>query len=150
MDQSIPRRQFLVELSAAAGIVGVMTVTGQAKANSPGPAPRPVPPKKAGIALERVTLGEFSEWVGSKFRIRRDGTVQEVELIDATRVPSPYHRPSGMSQRSPFSVVFRAPQDALLPQGTYKLQHHKLGALELLLVPIGQDAEGIYCEAVFN
>ena len=40
--------------------------------------------------------------------------------------------------------------DRLLQQGMYQLQHDQLGALELFLVPVGRDHEGLYYEAVFN
>jgi hypothetical protein len=32
----------------------------------------------------------------------------------------------------------------------YQLQHERLGAFELFLVPVGQDQDGVYYEAVFN
>ena len=40
--------------------------------------------------------------------------------------------------------------DVMLPQGTYKVEHEKLGTLEIFLVPIGPDKEGLCYEAIFN
>jgi hypothetical protein len=37
-----------------------------------------------------------------------------------------------------------------VPQGIYKLENEKLGALEIFLVPIGPDEKGMRYEAIFN
>jgi hypothetical protein len=39
---------------------------------------------------------------------------------------------------------------APLPQATYRLEHATLGAMDVFLVPIGQDREGVRYEAIFN
>ena len=50
-----------------------------------------------------------------------------------------------------FSIVFKGPLDPQLLQGMVNLQHEKLGVIEgLFIVPIKQDQEGVYYEAVFN
>ena len=41
--------------------------------------------------------------------------------------------------RAPFSVTFHGPLQPVLPQGSYRVQHEKLGALELFIVPVGPD-----------
>ena len=52
-------------------------------------------------------------------------------------------------ERRQFSLLFRGPVDPFLSQGTYRLDHAELGALDIFLVPIGPDAEGMRYEAVF-
>jgi len=49
-----------------------------------------------------------------------------------------------------FSIVFRGPQQPRLPQGIYHLRHAELGAIDLFIVPIRQEQDGLYYEAVFN
>jgi hypothetical protein len=49
-----------------------------------------------------------------------------------------------------FSIVLRGPRERLLRQGTYEMQQDHLGAFELFLVPVGQDQDGVYYEAIFN
>ncbi len=49
-----------------------------------------------------------------------------------------------------FSLLFRGPTDPLLPQRTYQLKHPQLGEVDIFLVPVSQDKEGTYYEAVFN
>lgn len=50
----------------------------------------------------------------------------------------------------PFSIEFLGPRDPVLPQRIHRLEHPALGALELFIVPIGRDADGVRYEAVFN
>lgn len=49
-----------------------------------------------------------------------------------------------------FSMVFRGPSDAFLPQATYRFHHEALGTFDLFIVPVNQDQQGLYYEAVFN
>jgi hypothetical protein len=64
----------------------------------------------------------------------------EVELVEVTVIP---RDPNG---RAPFSLEFQGDPEHTLPQGIYKVEHERLGALEIFLVPI---ARGRY-EAVFT
>jgi hypothetical protein len=41
--------------------------------------------------------------------------------------------------RAPFSVMFHGPLQPVLPQGIYRVEHERLGALELFIVPVGPD-----------
>ncbi len=65
-----------------------------------------------------------------------------VEAVDAL----PPHR----LRAEPFSLVLRGPRAPALPQAIYALTHPRLGKIELFLVPIGQDAQGLRYEALFN
>jgi hypothetical protein len=56
--------------------------------------------------------------------------------------------PGAAEREDCFVLTFRAP--ALLPQGAYRLRHEALGTHEVFLVPVRQDAAGVYLEAVFN
>jgi hypothetical protein len=37
----------------------------------------------------------------------------------------------------------------LLPQRIYSLAHDSLGRLEIFLVPVGRDADGVRCQPIF-
>lgn len=52
--------------------------------------------------------------------------------------------------REPFSLLFRGPNDPMLEQMTYHLEHDSLGELDVFLVPIHPDADGPLYEAIFN
>ena len=74
-----------------------------------------------------------------------------VELVEVTEKGAADGRqPWATARQERFSIVFRGPREKPLQQGMYQLQHDQLGALELFLVPVGRDHEGLYYEAVFN
>jgi hypothetical protein len=101
--------------------------------------------------LDRLTHEDFAGFVGDKFRLVPDAAAPlEVELIEATALPVRPLRLGEPSRRPPFSLVFRGPAAVVLPQCMYRLEHARLGVLDLFLVPIGQDPQGIHYEAVFN
>jgi uncharacterized protein DUF6916 len=97
--------------------------------------------------LESLDITSFAGRVGELFRIAiDDATMLPTRLIEVTPAGTYAHGP----RRTPFSVVFRSPPGAPLPQRIYRLHHDELGALELFLVPIGPDEEGMLYEAVFS
>ena len=58
--------------------------------------------------------------------------------------------PKTIVRQEQFSLLFRVPTDSALPQYLYRIEHEHLGAMDLLLVPVGIDREGRQYEAVFN
>ncbi|MFY9556232.1 MAG: hypothetical protein WAV47_16085 [Blastocatellia bacterium] len=93
---------------------------------------------------EIFTIDTFIGHVNTKFLMHYgDSQTAELELISVTDV--------GSSPRQiQFSLVFLGPVNAPIEQNTYKLDHDRLGALDLFLVPIGRDKEGVRYEAIFN
>jgi hypothetical protein len=91
--------------------------------------------------LEAPTVGDFEPRVHERFRVVSDGAEPfEVELIEVVEIP---REPGG---RAPFSLVFQGGPDPPLPQRIYRVEHERLGALEIFLVPIAPDRY----EAVFS
>jgi hypothetical protein len=85
----------------------------------------------------------FAPLLHAKFLVQLDPSESaEVELIQVTGQES--------NTMETFSLVFRGPADQPFRQGTYTLQHEKLGTFQLFLVPIGRDESGYSYEAVFN
>jgi hypothetical protein len=90
------------------------------------------------------TLDMFSEQVGTKFLMHHgESQTAELELVSATDVGS-------SSRQIQFSLLFLGPYDAPIFQGIYRIEHDKLGTLDLFLVPIGRDKTGVSYEAIFN
>jgi len=88
------------------------------------------------------TIDTFSGHVGSKFLMSYgDSQTAEVELLSVTDLGS-------SPRQMQFSLIFVGPGP--VAQGTYRLGHDALGALDLFLVPIGKDESGVRYEAVFN
>ena len=92
--------------------------------------------------LETFTLDTFSGRDGERFRVEVEGHEPiELELAEVTD-----HGTPGANRRSQFSLVFRGPDEPLLPQGIYRVEHPEIGTFDLFLVPI---APATY-EAVFT
>jgi hypothetical protein len=101
------------------------------------------------MALEDLTVAHFEPRVGDEFTIQVPGLSEDLsaELIEVETIGSEPHEPDG---RTPFSLVFRVPQEAVLPQGIYDLQHVDLGPLSIFIVPIGRKDDGVRYQAVFS
>ena len=86
----------------------------------------------------------FSSHLNTNFRISlaESGTL-EVDLNTVNELQlSPY--------QERFSIIFRGPKELLLPQGSYRFEHDEMGEFILFIVPLRQDDNGTFYEAVFN
>ena len=92
---------------------------------------------------ELPSRSAFAGCVGNTFRIRAsEDRAETVTLIEVQELGS-----SG--PREQFSVIFRGGQGDHLPQRIYPMEHEGLGRMDLFLVPIGPDDEGMLYQAVF-
>lgn len=98
-------------------------------------------------AAPPLTIAQFGPEVGSTFTISFTNARFELELREATALK--YHDPK-IHARPPFSLLFVCPDERLLEQGAYVIEHDRLGMLEIFIVPIKADADGLHYEAVFN
>jgi len=89
------------------------------------------------------TLADFSARTGAIFHANRDGQVFELRLKSTQNLVA-------TDKQTNFSVELVAPPDVPAEQGIYRLEDHELGAMDLFLVPVSRDAEGLHFEAVFN
>lgn len=93
---------------------------------------------------EIFSIEMFIGHESSKFQMHYgDSQSVELELVSATDVGS-------SSRQKQFSLIFLGPYDAPISQGIYRVDHERLGALDLFLVPIGRDEKGVRYEAIFN
>jgi hypothetical protein len=94
--------------------------------------------------MDRISQQTFSENLNTKFRLRRgDDDVVVLELIECKDLGS-------TPNQEQFSIVFRGPREPFLEQMTYELEHDTLGEVLIFLVPVKQEPESFYYEAVFN
>jgi hypothetical protein len=93
-----------------------------------------------------LTEAEFSKHLNTKFRV---ASPEPLEL-ELTQVKGYLSQPNEQGGMERFSAFFHGPRDRFLPQGSYPLEHDRMGAFELFLVPIGNDEKGFQYEAVFN
>ncbi|HEX4607323.1 MAG TPA: hypothetical protein VH092_03880 [Urbifossiella sp.] len=101
--------------------------------------------------LDRLTVADFDPLRGSRFRAEVPGAEGlDLELLEVKPLPGPTPRPGHPPRRGPFSLQFLARTPLRLPQGTYPLAHDALGRLDVFLVPVGRDADGLVLEAIFT
>lgn len=93
---------------------------------------------------DSLTQEAFAQNVNTKFQVWADDTNQvELELAEVSELKQ-------QKAHDQFSIVFRGPLNAFIGQGMRSFEHDKLGQFELFIVPIRQDGEAFYYEAVFN
>jgi hypothetical protein len=93
-----------------------------------------------------MTEEEFRKHLNTRFRIAGDAPI-ELELTEVKGYLSAPHEQAGMER---FSAFFESPENVILPQQVYPLEHDSMGRLDLFLVPIAKDEKGVRYEAVFN
>ena len=93
---------------------------------------------------DSLTHEAFAQNVNTKFHVSTEDANQvELELAEVSELKQ-------LKAHDQFAVVFRGPLKFFMAQGIRSFDHDKLGRFELFFVPIRQDAEGFYYEAVFN
>jgi hypothetical protein len=91
-----------------------------------------------------LTHEAFAQHANTKFQVPIDeNTAVELELVGISELK--LH-----PRQEEFSLEFRGPLNMFLGQGVRNFQHEQMGNFELFIVPVQQDAEGFYYEAVFN
>jgi len=96
--------------------------------------------------MKQLASGDFAAHLNATFRIRLaadrivDGRLLEVKELGA----------AVSDRRQPFSVVFELLDADVWPQAVYRVSHSDLGELDLFLVPIDQNGDGVCYEAVFT
>jgi hypothetical protein len=86
----------------------------------------------------------FSENLNAVFQIRvAPDKLVEVKLVEVSELKK-------SPQQERFSIVFKGPNDTLLPQHAYEMTLETAGTFNIFLVPVGMEADGFLYEAVFN
>ena len=90
------------------------------------------------------TKEEFSQQVDKTFCVSAsEGPEFDVSLLEFTDI-------ADTDTVETFSLLFRAPSHIGRAQGIYHLENDEMGSMDIFLVPIRQDEQGLYFEAVFN
>ena len=96
--------------------------------------------------LQDLTNASFEEHLDTPFRVHFGGEAPLEVVLSQVRL----HEAHGGPRKQPFSLYFRGPRQPVLPQQIYRLEHDRMGTMEVFLVPIGPDGQGMGYEAVFN
>src|SRR5215510_9531051 len=91
-----------------------------------------------------LTHEAFTQNANSKFQVEiAENTHVDLDLIAVSELKL-------YPQQEEFTLEFRGPLDMFLGQGVRDFKHDQMGQFELFIVPVKQDAQGFYYEAVFN
>jgi hypothetical protein len=94
--------------------------------------------------IDQLTAERFEKLDGETFTVTAADPAIELRLIEIVR------KGKGERMGGSFSLLWQSNSDAILPQGSYVLNHAELGELELFIVPVGQASEGVHYEAIFT
>lgn len=98
------------------------------------------------LDLANIKIEDFEPYINQTFQIiLPEKTLITVQLIKIAK--SSFFAPE---QGRPFSLIFRANKDILLPQNTYLFTHEHTGEFLTFTVPIGLDKEGMCYEVIFT
>jgi Domain of unknown function (DUF6916) len=101
-----------------------------------------------GPPLDALQEGDFAPHVGTPFRLQRpQGGALELVLVEVKAHP---YLPAPPGRRPGFSLTFQCAEPRPMPQAIYRLEHDRLGTLEVFVVPLGPHQGGMRYEAVFN
>jgi hypothetical protein len=91
----------------------------------------------------RLDFETFAAQLNTAFRVKpAEMPPVELRLIKANDKSVP--------RQEMFSLIFEGPIQTFLSQQIYQVEHDRIGAFDLFLVPVGQDENGYQYEAVFN
>ncbi len=97
---------------------------------------------------DKLKSSDFTPHLHGIFRVPLNG-IERIEL-ELTQVTDG-GREHGPDAGTSFSLIFRGPPSReYLAQQIHHLEHEKMGALDLFLVPIGFEEGCMQYEAIFN
>jgi hypothetical protein len=98
---------------------------------------------------DQLTIEMFANLIDKEFIVDVDDSHSVgMELIEIYDIED--SKGGKVSSRTPFSLVFRGPDEPIYPENTYRFEHEELGTHDILITPAGPDTDGMRYEAVFN
>lgn len=94
-----------------------------------------------------MTIDTFRDRAGESFHDTDAGLTLELRVVEDLTEQA---ENVAADARTPFSLMFHGPAEPLLPQGIRPLAHDELGALDIFLVPVGREGDGVRYQAVFT
>jgi hypothetical protein len=97
-------------------------------------------------SAEASDLERFRSHIGDQFEVLVPKVPWQLQLVEADPMPDQ----GGVQDDDGISLIFKAPVDCTISQGSVALDHEQIGWTVLYMNPIGQDDDGQYFEAMFN
>lgn len=90
-------------------------------------------------------IDDFNGCLNQPFILEHNSAAYPLKLISVDR----HSTSATVGEHETFSVLFRGDSNTVLAQQIYRIKHDTLGDMELFIVPVGPDEEGMCYEAVF-
>ena len=94
-----------------------------------------------------LSYESFAPHVRETFSLAIGESSLDVTLVEAKRHPV---RPVAGLRAEPFCLYFKSQSQVVLPQKLYPMSNAGMGKLNIFIVPIAREKDGIVYEAVFN
>jgi hypothetical protein len=91
-------------------------------------------------------LARFRSHVGDQFDVLVPKGSWQLQLVEANPMPPQ----GGVQDDDGIMLIFKAPLDCTISQGSVALDHEEIGWTVLYMIPIGEDEHGQYFEAIFT
>jgi len=93
------------------------------------------------------TFEGFAPFLNQTFSVGVGASTVEMTLVQATK-GKPQHY-EGL-RKEPFSLIFKCASPVILPQKMYAFQKPGFGSMDIFIVPVGRENDGVVYQAVFN
>jgi Domain of unknown function (DUF6916) len=93
------------------------------------------------------TYEGFARHLNETFAVALGSSSVEMTLVKATKGP-----PCDFEglRKEPFSLFFKCARPVILPQRMYPFARSGFGTMDIFIVPVARERDGILYEAVFN
>lgn len=92
-----------------------------------------------------VARSDFEPLVDTQFEVQGEDDGPVLLRLNGVRDLGASLRGGGA-----FALTFAGPAAPLLPQATYRMTSDALGAIDIFIVPIGRDGNGLAYEAIYT
>jgi hypothetical protein len=89
----------------------------------------------------------FAPHLNETFEVRLGASSLEMTLVQATKGKP---RDWDGLRKEPFALLFKCAKPVILPQRIYSFQNSGFGKMDIFIVPVGRDRDGVVYQAIFN
>lgn len=89
----------------------------------------------------------FASHLNETFQVGLGDASVEMTLVQATK-----GRPQAVEglRKEPFALLFKCAKPVILPQRIYPFHNAGFGKLDIFIVPVAREKDGVVYQAVFN
>lgn len=93
------------------------------------------------------TYEGFARHLNETFAVGLGTSTVEMTLVQATK-----GKPRDLEglRKEPFALLFKCGHPVILPQKIYPFANSGFGRMDIFIVPVGREPDGIVYQAVFN